>query len=317
VEQKYLCSPLESRETERNDMPVKEMYQEQIANTIPEPSDSPFPSLHWRERSWARFRLWRQQRPFWGALLLILAGGLVLWAPVNLLSFLYCSESVISGGLLLGTLLILMGVLQLITPAHALITGSVGSLLALLSVPIAFGGMGIGVFLGLIGGALSVAWRMEGAVLTRGMTTVTTGSINRRVYWPMLGGSFLALMGMGAMITHGAMAVAVIATVPMHATAARIKITDLSVHTTTSDNTSAVVVRKNLEVNDLDTSISLSLPQFGHISVHMKSNKAMVNGLTAKLTPDKGTLADLDAAFMMAESASFEGVSVAITQDNA
>lgn len=119
------------------------------------------------EQDWSRFRLWRKQRPFWGALLLIVAGILVLWAPASLFSLLYVSGSPIWGGITIGSLLILMGLLQLIAPSQALVTGSVGVLLSLLSLPIAFGGMGIGVLLGLIGGALGISWRPEYIELPR------------------------------------------------------------------------------------------------------------------------------------------------------
>lgn len=110
-------------------------------------------------RTWSRFRLWRKQRPFWGSLFLILAGILVLGGPMSLFPMVMVSGGTISEGLLVGTLLVAMGLLQLLSPSHALVTGSIALVLSFASVLVALGGYGIGVFLGIIGSALGIAWR--------------------------------------------------------------------------------------------------------------------------------------------------------------
>jgi len=111
------------------------------------------------DQKWQRFRLWRKQRPFWGAILMIIAGLFVLWGPLSLFPLMFITGGSIHEGLLVGSLLVLMGILQLLAPSHALITGSIGIILSLASVLVALGGMGIGVFLGLIGSSLGVAWK--------------------------------------------------------------------------------------------------------------------------------------------------------------
>ncbi len=110
-------------------------------------------------QTWSKFRLWRRTRPFAGSILLILSGILVLWGPVSLLQFSFLPGSPIWAGVLVGALLVVMGLIQLLSPAHAVITGSVGVVLALISLLVALGGFGIGMLFGLVGGALGVAWR--------------------------------------------------------------------------------------------------------------------------------------------------------------
>lgn len=111
------------------------------------------------DQRWQRFCQWRNQRPFWGAILMIVAGLLVLWGPLSLFPIIFITGGSIYEGMFVGSLLVLMGILQLLAPSHALITGSVGIILSLASVLVALGGMGIGVFLGLIGSSLGVAWK--------------------------------------------------------------------------------------------------------------------------------------------------------------
>ena len=112
---------------------------------------------NWRE--WSRFRLWRRTRPFWGAILIMIAGLLVLWGPVALLPFALLPGSNIWIGLLVGGVLFIMGLIQLLVPSNALVTGSIAVVLSLVSLLVASGGFGIGIFLGMIGGAMGVAWR--------------------------------------------------------------------------------------------------------------------------------------------------------------
>ncbi|MBX5451429.1 DUF6114 domain-containing protein [Thermogemmatispora sp.] len=109
---------------------------------------------------WGRFRRWRRSRPFAGSILLILSGLLVLWSPAMLIRLAMLPGSTLWAGLLVGALLIIMGVIQLLVPAYSLITGAIGVVLALISlIASSFGGFGIGMLLGIIGGALGVAWR--------------------------------------------------------------------------------------------------------------------------------------------------------------
>jgi hypothetical protein len=109
---------------------------------------------------WETFRRWRRARPFWGGLLLILSG----------------IEIFLSGNLSLGDLkvhfgptgflsyvvplfLILCGSGAMATPNLRLFYGIIGSLTAVYSlIGVNLGGFLIGLLLGIIGGALAIAW---------------------------------------------------------------------------------------------------------------------------------------------------------------
>lgn len=110
-------------------------------------------------RQWSRFRLWRKTRPFWGSILMMLAGLLILAGPAALLQLAFLPGSLLWAGLLVGALLFTMGLIQLLMPSYALITGAIGVILSLISLIVAIGGFGVGMLLGIIGGALGVAWR--------------------------------------------------------------------------------------------------------------------------------------------------------------
>ena len=109
---------------------------------------------------WGKFRRWRRHRPFWGGLFLILSsielflsanmsiGGLeVHLGPQGFLSY------------LLPLLLLMCGLLAWFTPAQRLFYGIVALLAALYTfVGLNLGGFGIGMLLGILGGALLIAW---------------------------------------------------------------------------------------------------------------------------------------------------------------
>ncbi|MCL6632934.1 MAG: DUF6114 domain-containing protein [Alicyclobacillus herbarius] len=116
-------------------------------------------SANFLAAAWKRFRWWRQTRPFWAGLFSILAGGLVIWGPMALLRFAVLPGSNIWAGLVVGALMILMGVLEWIAPFYSLLTGSITMVLALVSLLVTMGGFVIGMILGLVGGAMAVAWK--------------------------------------------------------------------------------------------------------------------------------------------------------------
>jgi hypothetical protein len=78
---------------------------------------------------------------------------------MSLFPMVMVSGGTISEGLLVGALLVTMGLLQLFSPSHALVAGSIALVLSFASVLVALGGYGVGVFLGIIGSALGIAWR--------------------------------------------------------------------------------------------------------------------------------------------------------------
>ncbi|HLV59499.1 MAG TPA: DUF6114 domain-containing protein [Natronosporangium sp.] len=116
----------------------------------------------WRglRRGRKRFKLWRRGRPFWGGLLLILA-GLELWSSptLNPLSFEISFGPQGFLAVLLPVLLVLCGLLAWITPQYRYFYGIVGLITAVYSfLGLNLGGWLIGMLLGIIGGSLVVAW---------------------------------------------------------------------------------------------------------------------------------------------------------------
>jgi hypothetical protein len=115
-----------------------------------------------------RFKNWRAKRPFSGAVLSILSGLVILWVPAQLYEVAAAPGSMIVVGLLLGGLTLLMGVLSLIMPKLSTLLGLIAILSASLSIMGALGGFLIGTILGIIGGALCIAWKPEFAAKETG-----------------------------------------------------------------------------------------------------------------------------------------------------
>lgn len=115
------------------------------------------PLANWQ--NWSRFRLWRHTRPLAGSLLIIFGASLMLAGNVVFLPLALLVNS-LWPAFLVGGCLLVMGVIPLFLPSYAVITGSIGIVLSLVSLLVAsFGGFGIGMLCGIIGGALSIAWR--------------------------------------------------------------------------------------------------------------------------------------------------------------
>jgi hypothetical protein len=116
-------------------------------------------------RAWRAFRAWRRSRPFWGGLLLLLAGIELLAIP--LLSVLaHGSVKVviyigIGGvfGVLIGGLLVACGLLIWFHPVQRVFYAIAGVLLAVGSfVATNLGGFFFGMLLGVTGASLSFGW---------------------------------------------------------------------------------------------------------------------------------------------------------------
>ncbi|MBU2669394.1 hypothetical protein KOI35_38370 [Actinoplanes bogorensis] len=106
------------------------------------------------------FRRWRRRRPFWGGLFFLLAAVELLYtANMNLgnLEVHLGPQGFLS--YLLPLLLLLCGLLAWFSPAQRLFYGIVGLLTALYTfVGLNLGGFFAGMLLGIIGGALVIAW---------------------------------------------------------------------------------------------------------------------------------------------------------------
>jgi hypothetical protein len=108
------------------------------------------------------WRDWRQTRPFWGGLLILLGGGEILSTTVLSLGPVFrVGLGGVNGfvGTVIAFVLALCGLLLWFTPAQRVFYSIVAVILALASFnTINYGGFFIGMLLGIIGGALAFAW---------------------------------------------------------------------------------------------------------------------------------------------------------------
>jgi hypothetical protein len=111
------------------------------------------------------WRAWRRGRPFWGGLLLFLAGlelvalplsGVLIHGGLKLVIYIGIGGVF---GVLIGALLIACGVALLVDPVHRSFYGIAGIILGIVSFPASnLGGFFIGMLLAIVGGALGFAW---------------------------------------------------------------------------------------------------------------------------------------------------------------
>jgi uncharacterized protein DUF6114 len=113
----------------------------------------------------AAFRGWRRSRPFWGGVLLVIAGlellaiplsGVLIKGQVKLVIYIGIGGVF---GVLIGALLIVAGIVLWVNPAHRVFYGIAGIVLGILSFPASnLGGFFLGMLLAILGGALAFAW---------------------------------------------------------------------------------------------------------------------------------------------------------------
>ncbi len=108
------------------------------------------------------FRRWRNTRPFWGALFVILSGAVILLsekAPVAVVIHIGLQGL---AGYLIPVILLLCGLLLLINPVQRTFYSLLAIVLALGSwITSNLGGFFVGMALGLIGGSLAFAWEQR------------------------------------------------------------------------------------------------------------------------------------------------------------
>jgi hypothetical protein len=109
------------------------------------------------------FRNWRRSRPFWGGLLVALASLPIMYFPYNDLSVgalrIHMATTAGAGAAVIGLLLLALGISVWFQPLIRIFAGIAAIVLALVSLPVSnFGGFGLGLFPGLIGGALVASW---------------------------------------------------------------------------------------------------------------------------------------------------------------
>ncbi|MCZ0754568.1 DUF6114 domain-containing protein [Anoxybacillus sp. J5B_2022] len=111
------------------------------------------------------FKEWKARRPFWGATLTILSGLVILWIPIQLYEVAIVPGSILFSGFFLGGLVFLLGVMSYAMPKLSTVFGIITIFAAVLSIMGALGGFLVGTILGIIGGALCIAWKPELAVV--------------------------------------------------------------------------------------------------------------------------------------------------------
>ncbi len=105
------------------------------------------------------FRGWRRTRPFWGGLWCMLAGALIALGPFTALKVILISGTIVWLGLMVGILVGVMGLLLWFAPELHILVGVLAVLFSMVSLITSnYGGFGIGLLLGTIGGALGFAW---------------------------------------------------------------------------------------------------------------------------------------------------------------
>lgn len=109
-----------------------------------------------------RFRRWRARRPFWGGVLLALAGGeILLTEKASLKVVLHVGMQGVAG-YLLPSVMVLCGVLALVSPGQRLFYSVVGALSTLGTwLTSNLGGFLVGLLLGLVGACLIFGWVPE------------------------------------------------------------------------------------------------------------------------------------------------------------
>ncbi|WP_179023341.1 DUF6114 domain-containing protein [Streptomyces sp. IMTB 2501] len=112
-----------------------------------------------RQGARAAFRRWRARRPFWGGLLLALAGGEILLTEKASLKVVMHIGMQGLAGYLLPTLMALLGLLILFNPAQRLFYSITGVLVCLGTwMTSNLGGFFIGLLLGITGSCLTFGW---------------------------------------------------------------------------------------------------------------------------------------------------------------
>jgi hypothetical protein len=105
------------------------------------------------------FRAWRRSRPFWGGLLCILGGLVIAAGPLSAIQIVLISGQAVWLGILVGALVVVMGAFAWGNPALRQICGILAVIFSLVSLITSdYGGFGLGLTLGIVGGALTFAW---------------------------------------------------------------------------------------------------------------------------------------------------------------
>ncbi|SEK35163.1 DUF6114 domain-containing protein [Streptacidiphilus jiangxiensis] len=109
------------------------------------------------------FRDWRRTRPFWGGLLILCAAGPILYFPYATMNIgalrIQMATTAGAGSAVIGMLLIALGISCWFQPLIRVFAGIAAIVLSIISLPVSnFGGFGMGLLFGILGGALVCSW---------------------------------------------------------------------------------------------------------------------------------------------------------------
>ncbi|MEU5694106.1 DUF6114 domain-containing protein [Actinosynnema sp. NPDC020468] len=115
------------------------------------------------------FARWRRTRPFWGGLLILLGAAPILVVPLMAIQVVLGGGTGGVSGVLLGSILVVLGLSAWFTPATRVIAGVIAALVGLAAFPLSnLGGFFVGTLFAVIGGAMTASW---GAPRARKATT--------------------------------------------------------------------------------------------------------------------------------------------------
>jgi hypothetical protein len=107
----------------------------------------------------AAFRAWRRGRPFWGGLWCVLGGLEIAAGPATAIKVVLIAGSSVWLGILMGALVAGMGLFLWFTPPLRYLVGILAVLFSVVSLLTSnYGGFGVGLLLGTVGGAMGFAW---------------------------------------------------------------------------------------------------------------------------------------------------------------
>jgi Family of unknown function (DUF6114) len=105
------------------------------------------------------FSTGQRARPFWGGLCCVLGGAAMAYGPTTAVKVILISGTVVWAGILVGVLVAMMGLFLWFTPHLRHLVGLLAVLFSVVSLLTSdYGGFGIGLILGTVGGALGFAW---------------------------------------------------------------------------------------------------------------------------------------------------------------
>lgn len=105
------------------------------------------------------FRNWRRTRPFWAGVWTMLGGALIAYVPATAFKFLLVGDGSLVLGISVGVLIGAFGLMLWFARPLRMILGVIILLLSLVSFFTSdFGGLILGMLMGLVGGSLALAW---------------------------------------------------------------------------------------------------------------------------------------------------------------